>query len=206
METKVQNRRKFGAVTLFILLVAVIIALVWTVSYVWLGDSATVTVDSSSALDISLYAGAQVDWEIELTDQDFLKPVKNLLKDRAIENYLKDILPKNADPSINQLSQWLAGVFLGGDLLGRFFINLSQIKLVSYRVATTNANDVLAFHDKEFAQWKRNFWAKPSEPVGSDNSFRIYTRGGKNGLQAVAAFIIWSDYNSNANVILLRGR
>ncbi len=207
METKSQNRWKFVAIIALLCLAA--IALIWIKSNVW--TEAAATIDPTTPMDVPLYAGAQLEWEFELTDQDFLKPIKNLLKDKVIETYLKEMLPRSSDPSsysyLNQPLQWLAGIFLGGDLLNRFLMNLSQIKLLSYQVEGVTANTVVAFHEKEFGQWRRNFWVKPTESATTPSVFRLYTRGGKNGLQEISAFVVWSNYDGKyTNVIVLKGR
>ncbi|MCX8104060.1 MAG: hypothetical protein N3E42_06515 [Candidatus Bipolaricaulota bacterium] len=82
-------------------------------------------------VEIPLYEGAQVEWEVHLTAQEMGQ----------------------------QFAQWAQ--------------ELSVLKISGYMIADERALDVLTFYDQALSEWRRIFWAQPSEGGGA----RVFAQG-----------------------------
>lgn len=167
-------------------------------------SSGTRAQEPKPLLEIPMFEGAQVEWEVLLTDQDFLGHLKNWIKEKLLP---MPEMPSSLDPSANQWLQWWFWGSVGGDLFYRILADLSEIKAIGYKVQGEKTAEVLAFYEKELAQWSRNFWVKPSEY----GSVRLFTQGDVWGLQNVAVIAVWKsyDYGESTDVtetIVLRAR
>lgn len=156
-----------------------------------------------SPLDVPLFEGADLQWEVLLTSQDFLEHLKRWLK-----NMITNLPPSSGSRTILDWSQpwWplytVLGVmgWVGGSMIFELVQDLSELRAVLYQVES-EALDVLNFYEKQFSQWQRNLWIKPDE----SGSIRVFTRSEKHGLQELMLVATLST-GERAVALVLRAR
>lgn len=136
----------------------------------------------SSPLELPIFEGAQAEWELLLTTQDLLGYLKRWIKEMIQELPLTSVRKPAPGPEFWQLFG------LGADLIFPLLADLSEMRVIGYRIEGAKAPDVLAFYEQEFSQWRRNFWAKPEESGG----VRLFTQGDESGLKELVAVGTWA--------------
>nr|BAL58847.1 hypothetical protein HGMM_OP3C002 [Candidatus Acetothermum autotrophicum] len=142
-----------------------------------------------TTLDVPIFEGAELQWEILLTKQDLLEHLK-----RWVAKFLQNPpFPRTPSWESQQLANLLAWfVWVGGDMAFEVFQDLSELRAVGYKLDGNKAPEVLSFYEQQFSEWRRNFWAKPSPGGG----LRIFTNGGESGLNELVVFSAWQSYEA----------
>lgn len=141
-----------------------------------------------TTLDVPIFEGAELQWEILLTKQDLLEHLKRWLGDLVANppSLLRMQMgwqPERPEGSLIEAMSWL-GVF-GFEALFRLLQDFSDVRVVGYQLEGNKALDALSFYEQQFREWTRNFWAKPEESGG----IRIFSQGSADGLRELALVI-----------------
>ncbi|GEM_PF-1464255 len=162
-----------------------------------------VTAQVLSKVDVPIFEGAELQWELVLTKQDLLEYLTRwfvgLMENPPLAMRTRIWgQPERPEGSVIEALSWL-GVF-GFEMLFRLLQDFSEVRIVGYQLEANKALDVLSFYESQFSSWTRNFWAKPEESGG----IRIFSQGGAEGLKELVVII--SQRLAVTNVIVLRAR
>ncbi len=159
-----------------------------------------------AAVDVPVFEGAELQWEVVLTTRDLLEYLKRWFGDLITNPLLAMRMriwgqPERPQDSLIEFMSWL-GV-LGIEALFRLFQDFSDVGVVGYRLDGNKALEVFSFYEQQFGNWTRNFWVKPEESGG----MRIFSQGSAEGLKELILIIInsmtWAEVT---DVIVLRAR
>ncbi|MFN4218385.1 MAG: hypothetical protein ACK4HB_03785 [Candidatus Bipolaricaulia bacterium] len=157
----------------------------------------------AEALDVPIFEGAELQWELVLTKQDLLEYLKrwfgSLITNppAAMRMWWQ---PERPQDSLIEVMSWL-GVF-GIEALFRLLQDFSDLRVVGYKLDGNKAVAALSFYEQHFGNWTRNFWAKPEESGG----MRIFSQGSAEGLKELVIVISTTEPLEVTNVIVLRAR
>ncbi|MEM4284085.1 MAG: hypothetical protein QXS96_06340 [Candidatus Caldarchaeum sp.] len=141
-----------------------------------------------AALDVPIFEGAQPQWEVFFTRQDLLEHLK-----RWFANLLQN-LPFSRSPFLTEPHQWTNLLTwltqLGSDMAFRLLEDLSELRVVGYKLPGNTVLDLLSFYEQHFRDWRRNFWMKPDATWG----MRVFTRSDEAGLRELVLLLSWQSY------------
>ncbi|MCS7197542.1 MAG: hypothetical protein NZ930_02495 [Candidatus Bipolaricaulota bacterium] len=148
-------------------------------------DLIVVTAQVIEDLDVPIFEGAELQWEVVLTKNDLLGHLArwfgNLMENPPLAMRMRIWeQPERPQDSLTQLMGWLG--ILGIELVSRLFTDFSELRVVGYGLDGDKALDVLRFYEQHFSEWIRNFWAKPEESGG----VRVFSQGSAEGLRELA--------------------
>lgn len=168
-------------------------------------DLIVATAQVISKLDVPIFEGAELQWEVVLTKRDLLGYLARWFERLGESPPLAmRWQPERSQDSLVRLG-WLG--ILGVEMLSQLLQDFSELRVVGSRVDLVLASQVLDFYEQQFGGWQRNLWINAAE----FGSIRIFTRSDDQELQELVAFIVMPGYamrvgEVHTKVIVLRAR
>lgn len=166
---------------------------------------------ATEEFEIPLYSNAQLNFELALTDEDFLVAIQRLIE--AFLTGSRQLPPLATLPPSTMNSASPEAFFYSlyyavgdafaqafGEALQRLVGALREFHVVSYTVEQVSVAEMTDFYDQHFAQgnWRRNFWMR--EPDGMNG--RLYSSSRSGRLRA-ATFIWIQELSDNKTGVTL---
>lgn len=161
--------------------------------------------DQAQVLEIPLYPEAQLQFELLLTEEDFLGGIKKLIEALLTAGYRlpPPRWPDSGAPMPEAFLYYTLGTTFGltlGGFLQQLISSLEEFRVVGYEVKAKVA-EVTDFYDKHFEQaaWRRNFWMR--QPDGMNGRLYSLSRAGR--LRAAVFLWVQEFYGAQTSVVLI---